>query len=109
MTNPTELVAPSEEMVEKVARGLAKRNYPGASKADIDEMWDAWEMDARAAIAVMQPEGCVLVPRVPTEAMRQAAKAAFICAHPAQDVSATMASAWGCMIAAAMSGKEGGR
>lgn len=47
-------------MVERVGRGMARYNWPHASPADIDEMWDAWEGDARAAIAAM---------REPTEAM----------------------------------------
>lgn len=48
-------------MIERVARAIAKHNYPGASDADIDEMWEGWAEDATAAIQAM---------REPTEAMK---------------------------------------
>lgn len=41
-------------MIERIARALARRNYPGASDADIDEMWSAWVDDATAAIQAMR-------------------------------------------------------
>lgn len=46
--------APAGDEVEAVARALARRNYPGGSAADIDEMWEGFTEDARAAIAALQ-------------------------------------------------------
>lgn len=48
------------EMIERVARAMAKRNHPSASDRDIDDMWEGWSADAYAAIKAM---------REPTEAM----------------------------------------
>ena len=41
------------EVVERVARAIARYNHPGGSDADIDEMWDAWTGEATAAISAM--------------------------------------------------------
>jgi len=38
------------EVVEAAARAIVKRNWPGASDADIDEMWDGKVGDAEAAL-----------------------------------------------------------
>ncbi|OHD05727.1 MAG: hypothetical protein A2095_04190 [Sphingomonadales bacterium GWF1_63_6] len=77
-------------MIERVARALARRNYPGASDADIDEMWEGWADDATAAIQAM---------REPTKQMMDTAQL-----DPQDDpmVSRGMAySAWVSMIDAA--------
>jgi hypothetical protein len=42
--------------IERVARALAKRNYPSASDADIAEMAEGFTADATAAIAAMRGE-----------------------------------------------------
>lgn len=42
--------------IERVARALAKRNYPSASDADIAEMAEGFTDDATAAIAAMRGE-----------------------------------------------------
>jgi len=43
-----------QSMIERVARAMARANYPAASDNDIDEMWEGWVMEARAAIAAMR-------------------------------------------------------
>jgi hypothetical protein len=53
------------EMVERVARAMARHNYPGGTATDIDEMWEGWAGEARAAVAEM---------REPTQQMVEAAK-----------------------------------
>lgn len=41
-------------MIERVARAMARANYPAATDNDIDEMWEGWVKEARAAIAAMR-------------------------------------------------------
>ena len=41
-------------MIERVARALAKRNYPAFNDADIDEMWEGWAEDAATAVQAMR-------------------------------------------------------
>lgn len=40
-------------MKEDVARALVLVKYPAASKRDIDDMWDAFQDEAQAAIAIV--------------------------------------------------------
>lgn len=49
--------------LECAARAVAKRNYPSASDADIDEMWEGWVEDARAVLTAL---------REPSDAMTDA-------------------------------------
>lgn len=42
---------PWSPAVEQAARAIARRNYPGASASDIDEMWDSFAPDAEAALS----------------------------------------------------------
>ena len=56
-------------MIETVARGLARRNYPGASDADINEMWDGWKGDASAAIAAMRAPTPAMIDRFVSRAL----------------------------------------
>ena len=44
-------------MIERLARTMAKRNYPGGSDADIDEMWDGWTDEAEAVLQVLREVG----------------------------------------------------
>lgn len=41
-------------MIERISRALARHSYPGASDADIDEMWECWTDAATAAIQAMR-------------------------------------------------------
>lgn len=41
-------------LIERVARALARRNYPAFTDADIDEMWEGWAEDATTAIQAMR-------------------------------------------------------
>lgn len=41
-------------MIERIARALAKRNFPGGSNSDIDQMWEAWVEEAAAALQAMR-------------------------------------------------------
>lgn len=47
------MTQPIHPMLERVARAMATANYPRASASDIDEMWDTWLLDARAAIQAL--------------------------------------------------------
>lgn len=49
-------------MVKRVARAMAKRNWPGASERDIDEMWEGWKEEAIAALTAMrEPSQAMIV------------------------------------------------
>lgn len=51
------MTQPIHPVLERVARAMATANYPRASASDIDEMWDAWLLEARAAIqALLEPD-----------------------------------------------------
>jgi len=51
-------------MVEKLARAMARANYPGGSERDIDEMWEGWTEEAEACLTALSE---------PTPAMYDAA------------------------------------
>lgn len=40
--------------LEEIARAMAKRNWPGATESDIDEMWEAWAEEALVALEVLK-------------------------------------------------------
>jgi len=40
-------------MVEKMARAMARANYPGFSERDIDEIWEGWAMEAEACLTAL--------------------------------------------------------
>ncbi|KFL45872.1 hypothetical protein IL54_1283 [Sphingobium sp. ba1] len=71
-------------MIELVARALARRNFPVGSDADIDAMWEGWADDAIAAIQAM---------RDPTPEMIEAGEAV--------DGTVTALPIWQAMIDAA--------
>lgn len=48
-------------MVEKMARAMARANYPGGSNRDIDEMWEGWVPEAKACLtALSEPTPAML-------------------------------------------------
>jgi hypothetical protein len=51
-----------DELLELMARGIARRNYPSATDADIEEMWEGFLPDAQAALASIEAAGCMVVP-----------------------------------------------
>jgi hypothetical protein len=51
------------EPLERAAKAIAKRNYPGASEADIEEMWGGYVDDARTVLeAIREPSEGMLEP-----------------------------------------------
>jgi hypothetical protein len=50
-----------DEAIEAAARLLARRNYPGATDADIDEMWEGFTEDARAVAPLLMEHGARLM------------------------------------------------
>ncbi len=53
----------ASEMVERVSKALAERNYPSASPADIADMAEGFRLDAIAALAAIEAAGYVVVRR----------------------------------------------
>lgn len=76
-------------IIERIARALAKRNYPAFNDADIDEMWEGWSEDAATAIKAM---------RDPTPEMIEAGDdrsgEAWICEGIPDDVIEAGIEAW---------------
>lgn len=77
-----------QAMIERVARALARANFPPASDRDIDDMWDGWVVEAETAIKAM---------REPTTAMIEAGEAV--------DGTVSAAPVWAAMIDAALKGE----
>ena len=62
-----------DKLIEAMARGMCKRNWPSGTERDYDMMWEGWVADAQAALAAIEVNGFVVVPVEPTEAMKIAA------------------------------------
>lgn len=56
----------TDELIERMARAMCKRNYPSGTERDIDMMWEGWTEDAAYALAAhdewMREQGMVMVP-----------------------------------------------
>lgn len=92
----SEMARQAMKMVEKIARAMAERNWPGASKSDIDEMWGGWIEEAQAALAAME---------TPTPEMRLAGAQAITLEHMKKAANYDAAcDAWSAMIAKAREG-----
>jgi hypothetical protein len=58
------------KMVERLARAMAERNWPGASKADIDEMWESWTEEAQAALRALENPTPAMIDRFVSRALQ---------------------------------------
>lgn len=48
-------------MIEKIARAIARANYPSGSERDIDEIWEGWTEVAGAVLtALSEPTPAML-------------------------------------------------
>ena len=90
-----------DSMVERAARAMARRNYPGASDADVDAMWDGYVDDVRAVITAMME---------PTPAMidRFVSRALCVSIHGDGGWSNYAREQWQTMVQAALSDTKSG-
>ncbi|MBA4754600.1 MAG: hypothetical protein H2050_07200 [Sphingobium sp.] len=75
-------------MLEEIARAMAKRNWPGATESDINEMWEGWIEEARVALDAL---------KTPTPGMIEAGQAAceWVKGDEAADIYRAMIDAAG--------------
>lgn len=80
-------------MIERVARAMARANYPAATDNDIDEMWEGWVKEARAAIAAMREPTPAMIDRFVSRALQVQIGGGYTWSDYARDQWQTMIDA----------------
>jgi hypothetical protein len=89
----------NEELIEAMARGIAKADCGEAAE------WPIYEQDAQAALAAIEAQGKVVVPVEPTFEMKTAGAAAITADHMRKMANYDAAAdCWPAMLAASPHG-----
>jgi hypothetical protein len=101
-------VTDRDKLIEAMARGLCKSEWPSGTERDYDMMWEGWVTDAQAALAAIEANGFAVVPREPTVKMVAAGFHEYVLRPSGTDGMELIDYCYRAMIAAApMQGGKG--